>query len=160
MDQQPQQSLRRGRGDWLFPMAACVLAYMVLSEAYQIYADWRARRRRLEWDALVRRMTIEPRAEWQEADLKPYNGQDPEKPILLAIDGRVFNVWRGRDFYGKDGPYEVFAGRDATRLLAKGILNEAEDNGQPLTAMEQEVLQGWKEHFTFKYDDCGPLCKG
>ena len=36
----------------------------------------------------------------------------------------VFNVSRGREFYGKDGCYAALAGRDASRLLAKGLLRE------------------------------------
>ena len=47
--------------------------------------------------------------------------------------GEVFNVWRGWGFYGSGGPYNGFAGKDATRLLAKQIVSFEEDDGQPLT---------------------------
>lgn len=42
-----------------------------------------------------------------------------ESRILLAINGRVFDVSSGRHFYGPGGPYGNFAGRDASRGMAK-----------------------------------------
>ena len=57
-------------------------------------------------------------------ELKQYNGEDEDGPILLAVKGDVFNVWKGKNFYGKDGEYHVMAGRDATRFLAKNRLEE------------------------------------
>ncbi|XP_042300566.1 membrane-associated progesterone receptor component 1-like, partial [Sceloporus undulatus] len=48
---------------------------------------------------------------WQ---LWPFDGwQEPR--ILMAFNGKVFDVSRGRKFYGPDGPYGIFAGRDASR---------------------------------------------
>lgn len=39
--------------------------------------------------------------------------------ILLAINGKVFDVTKGKNFYGPGGPYGNFAGRDASRGMAK-----------------------------------------
>jgi membrane-associated progesterone receptor component len=39
--------------------------------------------------------------------------------ILLAINGKVFDVSKGKNFYGPGGPYGNFAGRDASRGMAK-----------------------------------------
>ena len=54
-------------------------------------------------------------------------------PVSECDSGEVFNVWRGWNFYGHGAPYNSFAGRDATRFLAKQIVSEEEDDGQPLT---------------------------
>ena len=54
-------------------------------------------------------------------------------PESKCDSGEVFNVWRGWDFYGHGAPYNSFAGRDATRFLAKQIISQEEDDGQPLT---------------------------
>lgn len=45
--------------------------------------------------------------------------QGEHSQILLAIDGHVFDVSSGRNFYGPRGPYGNFAGRDASRGMAK-----------------------------------------
>jgi len=47
-----------------------------------------------------------------------YDGRDGST-ILLAINGKVFDVTTGRNFYGPGGPYGNFAGRDASRGMAK-----------------------------------------
>eukprot|EP01052_Picozoa_sp_SAG31_P020776 SAG31_NODE_1577_length_7836_cov_3.212744_2_plen_81_part_00 len=40
------------------------------------------------------------------AELKAYNGTGPESaPILVAISGRIFNVWRSRWRYIEGGEY-------------------------------------------------------
>ena len=67
--------------------------------------------------------------------LQPFNGLDGGR-LLLAINGIVFDVTAGRNFYGPsacrhyflcqlfldsriDGMYGNFAGRDASRGMAK-----------------------------------------
>ena len=51
-----------------------------------------------------------------------YNGQDEGKPIYLALTGLVFDVTHGKSFYGKDGGYSFFAGRDGTSAFMTGTL--------------------------------------
>jgi membrane-associated progesterone receptor component len=36
----------------------------------------------------------------------------------------VFDVSSKRDFYGKDGAYGIFAGKDCTKAIAKWTKNE------------------------------------
>jgi len=87
------------------------------------YAKWKAQEK--EYQAERERLAkIEPKEAWKVDELQQYNGEDEMGPILLAVKGDVFNVWKGRSFYGKDGEYHVMAGRDATRFLAKNRLEE------------------------------------
>jgi hypothetical protein len=59
------------------------------------------------------------------AALKKYDGSDTSLPILLGMGGEVFDVSGiGTQFYGKDAPYNCFAGRDSTRALTKGTLTD------------------------------------
>ena len=51
-------------------------------------------------------------------------GNGDNGTLLLSIFGRVYDVSTGEKFYGKDGKYHIFAGRDVTRALATGCLQE------------------------------------
>jgi membrane-associated progesterone receptor component len=92
------------------------------------YAEWEAKEKEYQAER-ERRARIEPRDIWTVDDLKQYNGEEYESgPILLAVKGDVFNVWKGRNFYGEGGEYHVMAGRDATRFLAKNRLEEERED--------------------------------
>eukprot|EP00546_Thalassionema_frauenfeldii_P008830 CAMPEP_0178910340 /NCGR_PEP_ID=MMETSP0786-20121207/9043_1 /TAXON_ID=186022 /ORGANISM="Thalassionema frauenfeldii, Strain CCMP 1798" /LENGTH=209 /DNA_ID=CAMNT_0020582581 /DNA_START=96 /DNA_END=721 /DNA_ORIENTATION=+ len=103
---------------------------------------------------------IEPKEEWTEDELRVYDGnKDPDGPILIAADGVVYNVWKGRNFYGPGGEYAIFAGRDATRLLAKFRTEEEDEESlkKPLTVAERATLQGYVYTFREKYEPVGKL---
>ncbi|KAI9644591.1 Dihydrodipicolinate synthase [Ciborinia camelliae] len=98
-------------------------------------------------------------------ELVPFSGLN-NTPVYLAVRGRVFDVSNGRNFYGPGGPYENFAGRDASRGLAKGSfdaemltvdLQGALDGLEDLDADELEALRGWEERFEEKYLVVGRL---
>lgn len=118
--------------------------------------DYWAAKRLAQRKALEEQMHLAPR-QWHAEDLAPYNGTDPQKPILIGVDGEVFNAWRSRDFYGAQGPYGVFAGKDATRYFAKQLVSLEDDDGQPLTSEELDNMKSWKEFLRFKYDAAGTL---
>ena len=97
--------------------------------------------------------------------LLPFNGIG-DAPVYLAVNGRVFDVSAGRNFYGPGGPYANFAGRDASRGLACGSFDEAMltkdldgplDTLQDLGAEEMDALRGWEERFQEKYLVVGKL---
>lgn len=50
-------------------------------------------------------------------ELSQYNGTDPDLPILLALDGLVYNVTSGKKFYFLGGPYHDLAGKDSSKEL-------------------------------------------
>lgn len=88
------------------------------------------------------------------------------RPVYLAVRDRVFDVTPGKHFYGPGGPYENFAGRDASRGLAFGSFDEdmlTSDLDGPLDRLgdlneeQKEALKGWEERFEDKYLVVGRL---
>lgn len=74
------------------------------------YAEREARGRAYQ-EERERLAYIEPRGGWREEELQAYDGsRDEIGPILMAVKGDVFNVWKGRNFYGKGGEYHIMAG--------------------------------------------------
>jgi membrane-associated progesterone receptor component len=98
--------------------------------------------------------------------LLPYNGHADGVPIYFAVNGRVFDVSAGKNFYGPGGPYANFAGRDASRGLATHSFSQdviTEDLDGPLdklddlSAEEKDALKSWEERFESKYQIVGKL---
>ena len=49
--------------------------------------------------------------------LRAYDGVK-EPYICIGIKGEIYDVSRGKSFYGPGGPYHAFAGHDASRAFA------------------------------------------
>ncbi|CAN4101539.1 unnamed protein product [Withania somnifera] len=94
-----------------------------------------------------------------EQELKEYDGSDPNKPLLMAIKGQIYDVSQSRMFYGPGGPYALFAGKDASRALAKLSFEEKDLTGDisGLGAFELEALQDWEFKFMSKYVKVGTV---
>lgn len=78
---------------------------------------------------------------------------DEDKPVYLSVNGIVFDMSDGRDFYGPDGPYEAFAGHECGVALAKMSFDKKHlddlagcDN---LNFGEKTELEGWIEKFQY-----------
>lgn len=97
--------------------------------------------------------------------LEPFSGNDKDGRILLAINRIVFDVTSGRNFYGPNGMYGNFAGRDASRGMAKQSfdlemltpIDQPIDKLEDLKPEEIDNMKGWIEHFSNKYIICGKL---
>jgi membrane-associated progesterone receptor component len=93
------------------------------------------------------------------AELASFDGADPERPLLIAVRGKVYDVTPGRAFYGPGGPYEMFAGKDCTRALAKMAFDPELFTGDEsgLDDVELQQLDDWIESFQMKYRVLGDL---
>ncbi|PIN11004.1 putative steroid membrane receptor Hpr6.6/25-Dx [Handroanthus impetiginosus] len=94
-----------------------------------------------------------------EEELKQYDGSDSKKPLLMAIKGQIYDVSQSRMFYGPGGPYALFAGKDASRALAKMSFEDKDLNGDltGLGVFELEALQDWEYKFMSKYVKVGTV---
>jgi membrane-associated progesterone receptor component len=98
------------------------------------------------------------KTEFTAEEVAMFDGKGPEgEPILTIIDGLVYDLKKGKEFYGEGGPYHPFVGRDCSRLLAKNQVSDKTDTGEPLTETEVEQLEKWKEFFNGKYGSIGKL---
>lgn len=122
------------------------------------YAHWEAKEREYQ-EERERLAYIEPKETWREEELKAYDGTDEKGPLLMAVKGDVFNVWRGRHFYGPGAEYHIMAGRDATRFLAKNKLEEESDSEKSieLNIGERANLEAWYWTIKNKYQFVGTL---
>ena len=88
-------------------------------------------------------------------------GPSDPRPLWLSIRGRVYDVSRGEKFYGKEGPYHVFVGRDATRAFCTGCLEpECLIPGlEGLSPKQIREADRWAEFFEFhdRYSFVGTL---
>ncbi|KXS21892.1 cytochrome b5 [Gonapodya prolifera JEL478] len=93
------------------------------------------------------------------AELAAFDGTDPSKPVYLAIKGTVFDVSVGREMYVPGKGYSVFAGKDASRALAKSSLKPEDcvPDTSGLTDEETETLNKWEAHYRKKYTVVGKL---
>lgn len=95
-------------------------------------------------------------------ELKEFDGTKGEGRVLVAVNNKVFDVTRGKRYYGPGGPYAVFAGRDASRGLATFSLDEPTDKYDDLSDLqpsEMESVLEWEMQFNEKYDYVGKLLK-
>ncbi|KAL9317556.1 hypothetical protein ACSQ67_014073 [Phaseolus vulgaris] len=92
-------------------------------------------------------------------ELKAYDGNDPDKPLLMAIKAQIYDVSQSRMFYGPGGPYALFAGKDASRALAKMSFEDKDLTGDisGLGPFELDALQDWEYKFMSKYVKVGTV---
>lgn len=97
--------------------------------------------------------------DYKRSELGTYDGSDLKRPLLIAVRGEVYDVTRGRGFYGPGGPYSAFAGKDCTRALAKMSFDAGDFTGslESLNQEELDNLEDWIETFRLKYRCLGRL---
>jgi membrane-associated progesterone receptor component len=102
--------------------------------------------------------------QYTKKELSKHDGVQSDK-IFISVRNVVFDVTKAKSFYGSGGPYQAFAGRDASRGLAKqsfapSVVNGIEepiDELNDLNAKERENLNSWFGVYEMKYDVVGEL---
>lgn len=94
---------------------------------------------------------IEPPRDFTVEQLRDFDGVKNEK-IYIAMRGEVYDVSDAKDYYGVGSSYHCFAGRDASRAMAKLSFDEEELSNQNLDDLgifEKDVLQNWIDKFKY-----------
>ncbi|CAG8981760.1 hypothetical protein HYALB_00013977 [Hymenoscyphus albidus] len=99
-------------------LASCALSYFVTRESFV----WNVARPKWTRVEAIQAFLAGPK-QYTDEDLKAYDGSNPELPILLAINGTIYDVSEGRRFYGPGGSYKFFSGVDASRGFVTGCFD-------------------------------------
>lgn len=92
-------------------------------------------------------------------ELAAHGPNGPLKPILLSILGRVYDVSKGKDYYGPNGGYKFFAGTDGTRAFVTGEFDEEGliDAVEGLSPLQMGEIDGWVKFYDKSYIFVGKL---
>ncbi|KAI5454390.1 hypothetical protein NCC49_004444 [Naganishia albida] len=91
---------------------------------------------------------VTPQKIFTPEQLAAYDGKDASKPIYLGVDGDVYDVTASRRIYGPLGPYNAFAGRDASRAFITGCFQtHLTHDLRGLSDQELRALTNWKKFF-------------
>jgi cytochrome b involved in lipid metabolism len=64
------------------------------------------------------------------------------------VDGKVYDVTAGRRFYGPEGSYHFFAGKDATRSFVSGCFkDDCPQDLNNLSENEKKSLEEWEQFY-------------
>jgi len=101
--------------------------------------------------------TVIMKRDFTKMELAEYNGTNG-RPVYICAKGVVYDV--DPDFYGPDSPYEILAGRDATRALALVSLEQADVDNTSIEGLswgDLNTLEEWIAKFEMKYHVVGFL---
>jgi len=92
-------------------------------------------------------------------EMSKCTGEDPFRPILVAVKGKIYDMTEARNFYGPEAPYHVYAGREAARALGKMSLAESDCTGEidDFSEKEKTILEDWDTKFASKYKVVGQV---
>jgi len=86
--------------------------------------------------------------------LSNYNGSDDKSDIYISILGSVFDVTKGRKFYGNGCTYNALAGRDASVSFVTGNFEMYNENSDDVNKMElSQILElnNWRNFYHKEY---------
>lgn len=102
--------------------------------------------------------------ELTEEALKEFIGEktetNPAAKIYLSAKGMIFDVTAGKGFYGPEGGYHKFAGKNCQRALALTSLKDEDVTNskiEDLSETDLKTLDDWIKKYMEKYSHVGFL---
>lgn len=84
-------------------------------------------------------------------ELSLYNGTDPNLPIYIGLNGKVYDVSRSRAVYGPKGTYGFFSGKDGARAFVTGCFNKEDEFTYDLRELDPDEaihdIKEWQRFF-------------
>lgn len=104
------------------------------------------------------KVQADPDRVFTKEELAKYKGENGGD-IYLAMMGRVFDVTRGRDFYGPGGGYSFFSGIDGSRAFVTGDFKPEGliDDIAGLGDQDYIGLRDWLDFYVKDYEMIGKL---
>jgi len=103
------------------------------------------------------------RKDFTVCELSEYDGFREDGRILVAINFNVYDVSRAVHYYGPDGVYPTYAGRDISRNLIHFSvdLNNSKkfDDLSDLSISQMNTLREWDQQYKEKYPLVGKLLR-
>lgn len=92
-------------------------------------------------------------------ELSKYDGSEGSPGLYLAFLGKVFDVSKGKDYYGPGGGYAFFSAKDGSRAFVTGQFDEAglTDDLAGLATSDYLGLKEWEEFYGKDYTPVGVL---
>ncbi|TRY61072.1 hypothetical protein TCAL_05706 [Tigriopus californicus] len=92
-------------------------------------------------------------------ELKRYDGSEGSPGLYLAMVGQVFDVSKGKDYYGPGGGYSFFTATDGSRAFVTGQFDAdgLVDDVSGLSGQDYLGLQEWTEFYHKDYTFVGKL---
>ena len=93
----------------------------------------------------------EPPRDFTISQLRDFDGSK-DQPIYVGLKGEVFDVSSAADFYGPGQSYSCFAGREASRAMARLSFEEDDLSStklEDLGPFERNTLEDWYQKFKY-----------
>lgn len=141
------------------------------SFAIQSLDDWYDKFKHVKKYPIVGKVSIAPTdLQITLKDLLQYNGKQSSEtlpsnrmnpPTYIGINGKIIDVsYGGYHMYGPEGSYNLFAGIDASKALAKMSFDEADLSSRDLSDLTEEqtkTLESWYQRLSSKYPVVGTI---
>jgi len=130
---------------------ACFAVFYLNTDPWRIPSQALLRLDRWWYDTPPRAIT--------KAELRKHDGKNPDEPVWLAFNGKVYDVTKGKKHYTAGGGYEFFSGRDASRAFLTGCFKEEclVSDLTNLTPEQEEGVKHWDDFYKKTYHYLGPL---